>query len=238
MTDVSPILLSIFVPCYNEEKNIYQTLETISLATQSIVTEILVVDDGSVDRTSEEVERYCNANPKLNVRLLRRQNNHGLGAGFFFAVEQALGTFFMLVPGDNVKPYEHLAKIVSKLGESDLVIPFFGEGDNRNQSRILLSKSFTGLVNLLSGNHIKYYNGAVVHKTSILKEIPFRTSGFGYQAEIICWALKKYKLTYLHVQVPILEKIVGSGNAFRLKNILSVLMSLVKIFLRRINFIK
>ena len=45
MTETSSLLLSIFVPCYNEEKNIFQTLETIAQAIQSIEAEILVVDD-------------------------------------------------------------------------------------------------------------------------------------------------------------------------------------------------
>ena len=52
------ISLSIFVPCFNEEKNITKTLNYIKEEVQSINYEIIVVDDGSKDKTIEMIENY------------------------------------------------------------------------------------------------------------------------------------------------------------------------------------
>ena len=52
------ITLSIYVPCFNEENNIVNTLNKIKEAIQNISYEVLVVDDGSKDKTIEMIENY------------------------------------------------------------------------------------------------------------------------------------------------------------------------------------
>ena len=56
MDNIQKITLSIYVPCFNEEKNITNTLNKIKEAVQHISYEMLVVDDGSEDKTTESVE--------------------------------------------------------------------------------------------------------------------------------------------------------------------------------------
>ena len=51
------ITLSIFVPCYNEEKNITKSLNNIKEAVQNISYEILVADDGSKDNSYETAKK-------------------------------------------------------------------------------------------------------------------------------------------------------------------------------------
>ena len=62
------ITLSIFVPCFNEEKNIIKTLDNINEAVQNINYEILIADDGSKDRTVEFVEEFKKKKPKFKYQ--------------------------------------------------------------------------------------------------------------------------------------------------------------------------
>src|SRR5688572_20915911 len=71
--------LSLFFPCFNEEANI-ETLVRQSLKVAREITddfEIIIVDDGSSDRTREIAERLVRENP--NVRLVRHPRNLGYG---------------------------------------------------------------------------------------------------------------------------------------------------------------
>ena len=52
------ISLSIFVPCFNEEKNVTKALNYIREGVQNINYEMIVVDDGSRDKTIEMIENY------------------------------------------------------------------------------------------------------------------------------------------------------------------------------------
>ena len=234
-TDVASILISFFVPCFNEERNIENTLEVIKKAAVNFNYEIIVVDDGSTDLTSDSTERYIKKNPGLNIKLITRVKNVGLGANYFESANAALGTYFMLVNGDNVEPVDALKKIIGKAGDADMVIPNFGKADNREWNRRLISMLFTGIVNCLSGNRIGYYNGAVLHRTDNIRHVGIKTFGYGYQAEILCKLLQA-GATYTEVIIPNGDRQWGASKAFAPKNFVSVAASLLTILRNRTNF--
>ena len=64
------ITLSIFVPCFNEEKNITNTLDNIKNGVIDISYEILIVDDASKDKTIEMVEIFKKNNPNLDIKII------------------------------------------------------------------------------------------------------------------------------------------------------------------------
>ena len=73
------ITLSIYVPCFNEENNIVNTLNKIKEAIQHISYEVLVVDDASKDKTIEVVEKFKKDNSDINIKIFRNENNRGIG---------------------------------------------------------------------------------------------------------------------------------------------------------------
>jgi glycosyltransferase involved in cell wall biosynthesis len=230
--------ISFFVPCLNEEKNVVNTLHVIlaSIAKTRVSYEILVVDDGSTDGTVVVVEAFQRERPEVPLRLVKNERNQGLGINYARTAPIACGTYYMLVNGDNVEREEVVVALLSRLGEADIINPFFGRLDNRPLTRRIVSRTFTILVNLLSGNHIGYYNGAVVHRRENVIRWHPGTRGFAYEAELITRLLAN-GATYVQIEVPGEERQHGSTAAFRPKNFVSVAGSLLRIAGRRVGLL-
>jgi glycosyltransferase involved in cell wall biosynthesis len=227
--------ISFFVPCLNEEKNVVNTLRVIMAATAKtgVSHEILVVDDASEDATVATVEAFQREHPEVPVVLVKNEVNQGLGINYLRTAPIARGKYYMLVNGDNVEREEVVTALLERIGQADIIIPYFGKLDNRPWFRIAVSRTFTFIVNLLSGNHIGYYNGAVVHlRENVIKWHP-GTRGFAYEAELITILLSQ-GATCVQIEVPSEERQHGASKAFRLKNFISVAGSLMRIAKRRL----
>jgi len=136
--------ITFFVPCFNEEKNITKTLDVIisSISKTSLTYEVLVVDDKSQDSTKEVVVDYISRlNSKL-IFLIENKINMGLGRNYVDSSFIANGKYFMLVNGDNAEPEETISRLISRVGEADMVIPYFGANDSRSFIRVYTSKTF------------------------------------------------------------------------------------------------
>ncbi len=227
-------LVTFYVPCYNEEDNVVPTLQSIEQVVKSlnITYEILVVDDGSADQTSARVQSYKSANPNLPVWLIKNDRNMGLGHNYFVATNQAQGQYFLYYPGDNCTPVDTSIRILKKIGQADIVIPYIENPAVRSVARRVISVTFTAIVNLLNGQNIRYYNGPVVHKVANVRRLKVAGAGFAYQAEVISQLLRESQ-TYVQVPYSITVRTAGEVSAFRLSNIFSVAYSLYTIFKMR-----
>jgi glycosyltransferase involved in cell wall biosynthesis len=229
---VDKIDITFFVPCRNEEKNIVKTLENIINSVGNIKYEILVCDDGSIDNTKEIVKNYINQKKK-NIILYENDKNLGIGFSYFKYSLEAKGEYYMLINGDNVEPSIAIKKIIDKKGKADIIIPYFGTEDRRTLIRKFISHLFTFIINLISFNNIKYYNGPVLHKTENVRLYRSKTYGYEYQAELITILLMSGK-SYLQVQVINADRQWGTSKAFSISNILSILNTILSIFINRI----
>jgi len=232
---VDKIDITFFVPCCNEEKNIVKTLENIINTVRNIKYEILVCDDGSKDNTKEIVKNYIKREKK-NIILYENDKNLGIGFSYFKYSLEAKGEYYMLINGDNVEPSITIKKIIDKRGKADIIIPYFGIQDRRTLIRKFISHLFTFVVNLISFNSIKYYNGPALHKTKNVRLYRSKTYGYGYQAELITTLLMLDK-SYLQVQVMNSDRQWGTSKAFGLSNILSILNTILSIFINNIAYL-
>ena len=141
----------------------------------------------------------------------------------------------MLINGDNAEPVPQIRDILSHLGEADMVVPYFGEQEARTGLRRWISRTYTFLVNTLSGHSVRYYNGAVLHRTENVRAGVTETRGYGYQSELICRLLHEGK-NYVEVATFNIDRQCGSSSAFSLSNITSVLRSLLRILWQRMRY--
>ncbi|MEI6657458.1 MAG: glycosyltransferase family 2 protein [Planctomycetota bacterium] len=241
MTALTPELthdcdLSLFVACYNEEEGIVPTLETVVAAVTEvgISYDVVIIDDCSTDHTVDVILRFFKANPTLPITLYVNGVNQGLGSNYAEGAFRCRGKYYRLICGDNVESKESLVSIFRHIGEADIVIPYPADTAFRGPFRRLVSRSFTVLVNWLSGYSIRYYNGLAVHLRYNVMRWHSNSHGFGFQADLIT-RLLDLKATYIEIPVYPNERAAGATKAFKFRNICSVSHTLLEIWLRRLG---
>ena len=236
-TDDDQLDLTIVVPCFNEESNIAATLDTVAAAMQELPWsyEVLVVDDGSSDRTVAVVERYLHQHLDFPIRLHKNPCNRGLTRSYVDGAFLGRGKYYRLVCGDNVEPKETLVKVFGALGAADMIIPFHQAVEGKSAFRRQLSQTYTTFVNILSGYHVRYYNGMAAHlRYNVMRWGPY-SFGFGFQAELITRLLDE-GATYQEIPVvAIHHEKGGSNSAVNVRNYLSVAHTLLEVFIRRVR---
>src|SRR4051812_26980186 len=93
--------LTIVVPAFNEEAKLPTTVREI-LAEASLALdayEVIVVNDGSADRTGAVADQLARDN--VAVRVVHQAVNRGVGAAFGIGLALARYEFLTLIPGDN-----------------------------------------------------------------------------------------------------------------------------------------
>ena len=232
-TAVFPLTLTAFVSCYNEEALIVKTLDDICSALRVAVPsfEIIVIDDFSSDHSPNLVKAYIEQHPRENIILRRNLVNRGLAQNYIDGAFLGKGEFYKLFCGDNTEPPESIVKICQLAGQADMIIPNYSNVEGKHGFRLWLSNSYTALVNLVSGNNIRYYNGLHLHRRQNIMRWHPNTRGFGFQADIVCMLLE-HGASFLEISVPAINH--TASRALTGKNILSVGHTLVDIGIRRI----
>lgn len=233
--DDNPLDLTLFVSCYNEEIFIEETLTTIVEAMKIVYRsyEIIIIDDCSKDRSASIVKDFIAKHPDLNIILRMNKRNKGLAQNFVDGAFMGRGRYYRLICGDNAEPIDTIVKVLSMMGEADMIIPYYVSAEGKSLYRRTVSRLYTILINLISGNHINYYNGLQVHlRHNVMRWHP-NTRGFGFQAGLVCLLLE-IGFTYKQVPCITIEKRGGAGNALTWKNLRSVMHTMVSILARRL----
>ncbi len=228
--------LTLFVACYNEEENIEGTLRTVDAACREvgITYEMIVVDDGSRDRSADFVRRYMETHPSSPIVLKRNERNEGVAMNFSEAAFLGRGEWYRMICGDNVEPQEALVTLFSRIGEADVLVPYHVGHTGRSAGRRGLSKAFTDVVNFISGYNLKYYNGMALTRRALVMRWHSNSHGFGFQADLLTRLLSR-GATYVEIGLPNRERQHGKSKAITFRNFVSVAHSLQNILIRRIS---
>lgn len=232
----APVFLSLFVACYNEQDNIIGTLETLVSALQNTVPsfDIIIVDDASKDESVARVRKFMAEHPQLPIRLLLNAHNEGVATNYAEGAFRAKGEWYRMICGDNVEPVETLEAIFKEIGKAEVIVPYTVEIRGRSTFRRLLSKTYTALVNAISGYKMHYYNGLLVTRTDYVRRWHSNSHGFGFQADLLTRLLSK-NLTHIEVPVYGNERATGESKALTMRNLASVAHSLQNVAIRRVS---
>ena len=218
--------LSIIIPAYNEADNILETLENVTkaLAPLDLEHEILVIDDGSADETAALVTSNLHRFP--HVTLLANERNMGFGWSYRRGVDAASLDHIVMVHGDNAWGHETLREFFRHTGQADLIVGYTRDmWGSRTKTRTVISKAYTLVVNVITRRRLKYYNGLQIHPAPVLKSLRIRSSGYGFQSEVLVKGLRRTN-TLIEVPMELTERAKGESKAFRLKNVVDVLRTL------------
>ena len=232
----APLDLTVFISCYNEQEFIVKTIETVRDALNEIGTisyEIIVVDDCSKDSSSEAVKSHIATHPDERILLRTNKVNRGLAQNYLDVAFIGKGKYYRLICGDDAEPKETMLAVFRAIGQADMIIPYYVSNEGKSLYRRLLSNVYAGIVNLISGFRLHYYNGLAVHlRYNVMRWHP-NTRGFGFQADIICMLLDQ-GFSYKEVPVISIERRVQGSNALTFKNGLSVAHTLIDLIFRRL----
>jgi dolichyl-phosphate beta-glucosyltransferase len=112
--------ISIVIPCYNEDKRIEETLKrTINYCKKNIrYHEIIVINDGSKDRTLEIVKKFKNK----NLRILSNKTNLGKGASIRRGISRARQPLVLFMDADLSTPLKEIKKLHECTKKYDFII--------------------------------------------------------------------------------------------------------------------
>lgn len=202
--------LSVILPAHNEEQIIEQTVTDVLAFLQSAIQDfdVIVVDDGSTDRTGDILARLASQQPRLHV--ITHPVNRGYGAALvsgFQAVDKELA-FFM--DSDGQFDIHELARFFPYVDQYDAVL---GYRINRQDSwvRLLNAWGWKILVRLVLGVRVRDVDCAFkLYRSSFLWRNQLETSGAMINAEML-YKLKRDGCSFKEVGVRHLPRL--SGNA-------------------------
>jgi glycosyltransferase involved in cell wall biosynthesis len=149
--------VSVVIPAYNEEAGVCSQVESVRrvLNSHGIAHEILVVDDGSEDRTAEQALQ-------ARARVLRHPANRGYGASLKTGILAAKYNHIAITDADGTYPADQIPVLLTKLETSDMVVGA-RTGENvhipwvRKPGKLILG----WLANLIAGQRIPDLNSGL-----------------------------------------------------------------------------
>jgi glycosyltransferase involved in cell wall biosynthesis len=234
--NVSALDVTVFVSCYNESQHIIRTLENVREAfTQlgSLTYEVIVIDDCSSDNSNVLISEYLNSHPDMRIVFRRNAVNTGWAQNYVDAAFMGCGKYYRVICGDESEPKETIVEVFRHLGKADILIPYYATTEGRSNYRLVISRVYTSLVNLISGFNLHYYNGLHIHLRYNVMRWHSNTRGFGFQADILCMLLAR-GYSYREIPVTTIEQKSGRSTALSFRNFLSVGHTLFDILARRV----
>lgn len=186
-------LLSVLVPVFNEERMVKEALNQI-LEVELIDNtqmEIIVVDDGSSDKTVEKIEELLSEKPDSGIHLVKHGVNQGKGAALHTGIKEATGDYIVVQDADmEYDPNEFnilLKPIVADRADVVFGSRFMGGNPHRilffwhslgNKWLTFLSNMFTNL------NLTDMETCYKLFRADILKGLSLQEKRFGFEPEV------------------------------------------------------
>ena len=230
MTTISPRhTVSVIIPALNEENNIAAAVTTVleAIGDRLADYELLIFDDGSTDGTGKIADELAGGNP--HIRVIHNPGNKGFGYNYKRGVELARMEYVTWFPGDNDAHGEGLRTVLGYAGSAEIVVTYLSNPQVRSWIRRLISGSYVGLLNLLFGLRLRYYNGLFLYPRALLRSIPLQSKGFACLASSLIRLIRSGH-SYIEVPYQTGTRRHGCSKAFRLKNLVSVFITIAGLF--------
>jgi len=223
--------ISVVLPAYNEEENVGQAVRSALEVMESITPgyEVIVVDDGSHDRTSEVVEELAESYPK--VKLIRHEVNQGYGGALNSGFRAATGELIFFTSSDNQYDVAEVKKLLPYIETAELVI---GYRANRQDPfiRRFFAWGWNTLVNLLFGYVSRDIDCAFkLFKREVVSQVPITSKGAMIDTELLVGA-KRRGLGIVEVPVSHFPRLAGEQTGANIRVILRAFRDLIRVRLQ------
>jgi SAM-dependent methyltransferase len=210
---MSRVRLSILIAVYNEANSIKTVLERVLTGPASyfqaeqIAVELIVVDNGSRDRSHDVVEEFSRAHSEVSLRLIRLAENVGKGGAIRIALAQAKSDFSIIQDADLEYDPADYPKLLKPLvaGEADVVLGsrFMNDLERRPLGfwQAVVNRSISMVAGMAAGLALSdVETGFKAFRTSLAQSVPLRSDQFGLDPELIIQFAKRHAR---FIEVPI-----------------------------------
>ena len=196
--------ISIIIPVYNEEQTVIELFKKVSeVRLPNIEKEIIIVDDGSTDKSKKFIEDLKKRNN--NVKIFLSVINLGKGAAIRFGLAKSTGDIILIQDADlelDPREYNKLIKPIID-GKARVVYGsrFLKKSPKIPFKTLFANRMLTMLTNILYGSHLTDMETAYkVFTSDIIKNIRLRCVEFDFEPEVTA---KILKMGQKIVEVPI-----------------------------------
>jgi len=191
------IKVSVIIPAFNEADTIEGVIENLKSSLKgSFEFEIIAVDDGSTDSTSEICRR-------AGVRVLREEERSGYGASLKKGIRIAQGEIIALIDADATYPAEDLVTLLKGIEEYDMVVGArVGKGAKIPPLKRIPKYFLNRLSSLMTDTHIPDVNSGmrVVKKDIVLKYMSLFPQGFSFTSTLTLAMLSDgYRVRFISI---------------------------------------
>jgi glycosyltransferase involved in cell wall biosynthesis len=222
-------LLSVIIPAYNEEDGITEILDRVLSIKSGLEAvgvagpEVIVVDDGSKDRTPEIVHTYD------NVRLIRHQKNRGYGGALKTGFANADGNLLSFLDADGTYPPEYFPELCKPIfTDAEIVVGsrMAGAKSEMPKTRRLGNLIFARLVSIIGNRKVTdSASGMRVFRREVLERMYPLPDGLNFTPVMSTRAIHE-GLKIVEVPIPYSER-VGRSKLSVVKDGVRFLNSIV-----------
>lgn len=190
------VSISVFFPCYNEQENVDRTVERALAVLEKLRAdfELIIVDDGSSDRTGQIAEEIAGRGGR--VKVVRHKRNLGYGAALQSGFKASTKELVFYTDGDGQFDIEEMPSLLPLMEQYDIV-SCYRLNRQDNLIRRINGWCWTKLVCLLFGMRIRDIDCAFkLYKREIFDNIKLSSAGALIDTEILAQAVRKgYRIT-------------------------------------------
>lgn len=185
--------ISVIIPMYNEEENVIKTLNAVNDVLKIYGDfEIIVVDDGSTDKTNQLVNEFSTTNS--NIYLHKNTVNMGMGRALRTGFEKSEGDIIITIDADLSYDPSFIPKLVDEIDETtDIVIGSQymagGKTENIPALRLFISKTANKIVGYAMTDNISTVTGVLrAYRKEVLDSVELESNGTEINPEILAKA--------------------------------------------------
>ena len=220
--------LSIIIPIFNERATIGELLSRVNAApAPDYSKEIILVDDGSTDGTSDLLHGLAETHHAI---LLRHEKNQGKGAAVRTALNHVSGDLVLIQDADlEYDPAEYPKLLAAHTPRTPVV---YGSRNvtkiNRGYSHYVLGAALlTRFTNLLFGSQLTdVYTCYKLFPRAVIKKIPLAQNGFSFEAEVTAKLLKNH-IPIIEIPIAYYPRSFSDGKKIRFRDGIAGIWTLI-----------